>query len=435
MRNLTDTAIRPPPAAPGAIIAWDAKPTVQAPSSRCVSLPFTAPTLTAMRVRVPQNGGLEMLLSNPAGGRGIYVAGWATLRSFAAPSLHDILLADRVAAQSASRNALKGTGAEPLSPASVRVAAIAVAAEGHAGRRVALAAQRAQQAEQLGLRRLRAHLLLELARALDLPGSHSALNDPWTSQPDNGSGWLAEAPHLLARLLDGSRRPQTGAQIGTSPWLAAELDAAVARIAALAWPLGIGPAAGQARLPRVLRLLSNMKRPEPAQPAATQPVSTQAGAAKAERHDTNLDSVVTARIAQAEASLHQARALFDDPIALLAGWRSSNADMLHTLEQPDWLLDGWDRLCLLPGDAVEMGALAQMLLYRETAGEDDRRIGARGVDPEWAAPQGITGAAVAIERLARNEAMRLRELQLHDPDLDILLPLPARSSSPARSHV
>ncbi len=418
MRNLIDTATRPGPLARTAVMAWDTGPATHAPEARCVSLPFTAPTLTAMRVRATQGGGLEMLLSNPAGGRGIYVACWATLRAFAAPSLHDILLADRVAAQSAS-----GIGNAPLSPGSVRAAAIAVAVEGHAGRRVAAAAQRAQQAEQLGRRRLRAHLLLELARALGLPGSLSAMNDPWTAYPDDSSGWLVEAPSLLARLLNrpGGPRPLDHVS-GVRPqqvaaaWLPAELDAAIARIAALAWPLGIGPAASQARLPRVLRLLSSRARPEAstAQPKGAAAAEVTAGSDK-------LDTVIALRSAQATAALHQARGVFEDPLGLLSSWRMDNATLLHTLEQPDWLLDGWDRLCLLPGDAVEVGALAQMLLYhatvgQEAAGEDDRRIGARGAAPDWATPPGISGAVFAIERLARNEAMRLRELQLHDPD-------------------
>ena len=362
-----------------AVIAWNSARETQVPSQPCVSLPFTAPALTAMRVRMQQTGGLEMLLSNPAGGRGIYVAGWTTLRAFAAPSLHDILLAERIGA--------KATIAAPLSPASVRAAAIAVAAEGHAGRRVAQAAGRARQAEQLGLRRLRAHLLLELARALGIPGSDSAMNDPWTTQPDEHHGWLAEAPLLVTRHLDGP------------PWSPTELADLVARIAALVWPLGIGPAAARARLPRTLELLSNTALPEriPGQ-------GPEAGV-------VSLDHVIGTRIAQAGTALRQARMLLDHPIELLALWRADRAALQRTLEQPDWLLDGWDRLCLLRSDAAELGALAQMLLY-----EGERRIGLNRTELDGAGLSSVT-TAVALNRLARNEQLRLRELQLHDPDL------------------
>ena len=384
MQPLPDALQTASPPLP-AVIAWNAAREPLTPSQRCVSLPFTTPALTAMRVRVAPTGGLEMLLGNPAGGRGIYVAGWATLRAFAAPSLHDILLAERVGGPV--------TLAGPLSPATVRAAAIAVAAEGHAGRRVAQVAAGVQQAEQLGLRRLRAHLLLELARALDLPGSRSAMNDPWTTQPDEHRGWLAEAPLLLARHLEGPS------------WLPpAELADLVARIAALAWQVGLGPAADRARLPRTLRLLSATVLPE------------RSPGPGAEAGVINLDHVIGARVAQAEAALQQARLLLDDPIGLLALWRTDRAALLQTLEQPDWVLDGWDRLCLLRSDAAELGALAQMLLY-----EGERRIGLNRAGPDKAGLDGAglssLSATAAMNRLARNEQLRLRELQLHDPDL------------------
>jgi hypothetical protein len=268
-----------------------------------------------------------------------------------------------------------------------------VAAEGHAGRRVAQVAAGVQQAEQLGLRRLRAHLLLELARALEIPGSRSAMNDPWTTQPDEHHGWLAEAPLLLARHLEGPS------------WLPDELADLVARIAALAWQIGIGPAAARARLPRTLRLLSATVLPE-----RSPGPGAEAGVV------LNLDHVIGVRVTQAEAALQQARLLFDDPIGLLALWRTDKAALVHTLEQPDWLLDGWDRLCLLRSDAAELGALAQMLLY-----EGERRIGLNRAGPDKAGLDGAglssLSAAVALNRLARNEQLRLRELQLHDPDL------------------
>lgn len=397
MRSLAVGALRPVSTVQPAVIAWSIEPGTQIPAQRCVSLPFTAPALTAMRVRVPQDGGLEMLLSNPAGGRGIYVAGWATLRAFAAPSLHDILLADRVAHQASS--------AGLLSPASVRAAAVLVASEGHAGRKVAQVAQRALRAEQLGIRRLRAHLLLELARAMGVPGSESRLNDPWTTQPDDHGGWLAEAPHLLAGKLDRIGRLQRPGN--SASWLPTELNQAIARIATAAWSLGIGPGAGRARLPRVLDLLSATTWPGDKQASTAPP-----GEEKSERGMVNLGSAIGARILQAEAALHRARLLLDDPIEMLAAWRADGGSLLHTLEQPDWLLDGWDRICLLPGDGAETSALAQMLLYG-----DERRIGIRSADADWAGTSGPGGAAMTVDRLARNEAMRLRELQLHDPDL------------------
>ncbi len=363
-----------PPGPSAGVVAWAIGRDTQAAPTRCVSLPFTSPALIATRVRATAAGELEMLLSNPGGGRGIYVAHWAALRGYVAPSLHDIMLVERVSGDIATAGA--------PSPASIRRAAFDVAAEGHCGRRVAHAAQRARDAERHGTCRIRAHLLLSLSRALNLTDAAAAAADPWKTAPDDHEAWLTEAPRLLARRLDG-----------TPPWLPAELSAAVARVAALAWPLGLGPRAEQARLPRVLGLLSALSR----------------GC----RSIVNLDRAVGVRAAEAEAALHQARALLDDPIALLAAWRSDQPALLRALEQPDWLLDGWDRLCLLCGDDKEGMALAQMLLH-----EGEQRMTLTRTELDGGRPPGLSNAAVALERQMRNEKMRLRELQLNDPDPD-----------------
>ena len=346
-------------------IEWSHAREAPLPAACCVSLPFTAPALTSMRVRRVPQGGLEMLLINPAGGRGVYIARWSALRAFAAPSLHDILLAERITAAVAA-------GAV-LSPAIIRDAALAVAMAGHAGRRLAKIALDTQAAQQLGLRRMRAHLLLELARHHDLPGSHSALNDPWSTQPQEHTGWLAAAPALLAQKL---KLP------------AGNIAEAVLAIATLAWPIGAGPRAECARLPRVLRLLCKGRSGN--------------GAAE--------DSMHT-RHAEATAALRRARALLDRPAALFAAWREDAGGIRAAFEQPDWLLDGWDRLCLLDPEEPEATALLQMLLYD---GENDKTV--RRVEFDAGAPLALNAAAACFELQSRNEAIRMRELQLHDPE-------------------
>ncbi|WP_428395283.1 hypothetical protein [Lichenicoccus sp.] len=357
-------------ASPPVSIEWSHAREAQLPAARCVSLPFTAPALTSMRVRRAPQGGLEMLLINPAGGRGVYIARWSALRAFAAPSLHDILLAERIAAAIAAGAA--------LSPAIIRDAAFAVATAGHAGRRLAKIADETHAARQLGLRRMRAHLLLELARHHDLPGSHSALNDPWSTQPQEESGWLAAAPALLAPKL---HLP------------AGELADAMLAIARLALPIGAGPRAEAAYFPRVLRLLCKAR------------VCKEQGGSGA------IDDAMHNRHVEANAALRQARAVLARPAALVAAWREDAAKVRPLLEQPDWLLDGWDRLCLLDPEATEAAALLQMLLYD---GDNDKTV--RRVELDAAAPMALNAAAACFELQSRNEAIRMRELQLHDPD-------------------
>ena len=364
-----------------ASIEWSVSREAPSPAARCVSLPFTAPALISMRVRPASHGStaaegsLEMLLSNPAGGRGVYIARWSALRAFAAPSLHDIMLAERVATCVAA--------GETLAPCAVHEAALAVAAQGHGGRRMTKAAAAALEAGRLGHRRLRAHLLLELARRLSLPGSHSALNDPWSTQPQEHSGWLSEAPAQLVRHL-----PLLGLRGRSAPWNASELADAMDCVAKLAWPIGVGPNAGDARLPRILRLLSQ-----------------RGGHGGAKLVEARL-----ARHAEAEAALVQARALLADPLGLLTAWREDRPALLRRLQETDWLLDGWDRLCLLLGDATGAAAQLQMLLY---TGESDKIL--RRTELEAPGALAICGAAAGFELLSRNEAIRLRELLLYDP--------------------
>ena len=356
-------------------IEWSHAREALLPAARCVSLPFTAPALTSMRVRRAQQGGLEMLLINPAGGRGVYIARWSALRAFAAPSLHDILLAERIAAAVAADGA--------LSPAIIRDAAFAVATTGHAGRRLAKIADDTQAARQLGLRRMRAHLLLELARHHDLPGSHSVLNDPWSTQPQEAIGWLAAAPALLAPKLNLP---------------AGELADAMLAIARLALPIGAGPRAEAAHLPRVLRLLCRDR------------VSKE-GACKEGGGGDAIDDAMHTRHAEANAALRQARALLARPAALLAAWLEDAARVRALFEQPDWLLDGWDRLCLLDPEGTEAAALLQMLLYD---GDNDKTV--RRVELDAAATMTLNAAAACFELQSRNEAIRMREIHLHDPD-------------------
>ncbi len=358
-----------------ASIEWHTVREPPQPAPRCVSLPFTGPALGSMRVRCARQGGLEMLLGNPGGGRGIYIARWAALRDYAAPSLHDILLAERLAAGLAR-------GEAPC-PAAVQAAAISVAATGHAGRRVAQAAQSAPAAAPRGRRPQRAPHRRGHARARGRAGSRSALNDPWSTRPQEDGGWLAAAPALLARHL-----PRSATRLQDASWQPGEIASTMATIATLAWPIGAGPWAERARLPRVLQLLRAPSR----EPASLQ--------------EAKLD-----RLVQAETALRHARALLADPLALLSAWREDEAGTRHLLEQPHWLLDGWDRLCLLEGDSGATTALLQMLLYDA---DSDRTLKQAELGP--AGTLALYAAATGFDMLLRNEGLRRRELQLHDPE-------------------
>jgi len=73
--------------------------------------------------------GLVLLVPNPSGARGMYVAPWSGVRDMCNPTLHDGLLHDGLL-----HDAIAAAKAEPISPSMVRAAARRIAAEGAAGR-------------------------------------------------------------------------------------------------------------------------------------------------------------------------------------------------------------------------------------------------------------------------------------------------------------
>ena len=360
-------------------IAWGA-PGPRA-AAHSVALPLTGPVLIGLRARAATDGRLEMLLSNAGGGRGIYVTTWAAVRLQATPSLHDNRLIE----------ILQSGTAEPLSPDRVRRAATAVAAEGYAGRVAARAARDAQEAEREHILRLRSHLLLELARSIDMPGSRSDRNDPWSVSLEEQETWLMSAPGAIS------------AQMGAAgAWTADTLSAAVAALALGAAGLGFGPARDRCRLPRMLELLAR---------TAAQGASPMS-ASLLVRHDL------------AAEALERARARFGNPLDLLADWRRDPASAAETLGRPGGLLDGWDRLCLVQADpafaAGTRRALAQLLTH-----DIDGRVLLEQTSPEPGSVECSQllamqpGTALALDRIECHERLRLAELLLGCPDSDM----------------
>src|ERR1700712_2978629 len=64
---------------------------------RGVAVPFTTPLLAGTRGRPADKGGLELVIPNPSGGRGVYIMGWTSITALCSPTLHDRLLNDRIA--------------------------------------------------------------------------------------------------------------------------------------------------------------------------------------------------------------------------------------------------------------------------------------------------------------------------------------------------
>ena len=91
-------------------------------------VPFTSPSLAGARVRRTERAGLEVLLPNPSGGKGLYVAAWADVRAMVRPTVHDLRLMEQIAT------------IRTITPTTIRHAAREIASEGLAGRAAGTAA-------------------------------------------------------------------------------------------------------------------------------------------------------------------------------------------------------------------------------------------------------------------------------------------------------
>jgi hypothetical protein len=241
---------------------------------RGVAVPFTTPLLAAARLRGRHDSPPEVLLPG-FGGRGVYVLDWEACIGLARPTLHDRQLWQRLAQR------------PRLSPATVRSAARATAAQGYAGRAAQAAAVAALQALGAARETVRRELARRLSELAGLPGFAGQLDLLAMSLAETGTGEM-QGTRLAARVealagLEGMA--MDAARNGADPGerQAALLVAAAARLTLQAIPAVLAPLQGL-----LCHLGAALLRGEPA-------------------------------VAQ---------------VALLA-------------ERPDWLLDGWDAIAAL----------------------------------------------------------------------------------------
>jgi len=88
---------------------------------RGLDAPFTAPLLAGARLRALNRSGIELVVPNPSGGRGVYILPWNSARTLCRPTVHDLRLYEELRRVPA------------LTPGSVRLAARVVAIQGLAG--------------------------------------------------------------------------------------------------------------------------------------------------------------------------------------------------------------------------------------------------------------------------------------------------------------
>ncbi len=266
---------------------------------RGVAVGFTNPLLAGARIRHAERR-CELVVPHPGGARGVYIFAIGALAEFCVPTLHDHQLAERLA----------GLGA--FCPATVREAARAVAAGGAAGRAAMSAARHAAELEAQDAACAQKLLFLSILR-------------------QDGLGMVAPDSGASEAVLSLARR--TGR----------DADAVRADIMCLAQTLarsGIGiPGADDARgrAGRLLDLIGSVRSS----------ILGWAGAGPSDGPGSTVTQMLSCMHAAGQHLLLSSHALLADHAALLRAWASNPEAVAARLGRLQWLLDGWEHLCLL----------------------------------------------------------------------------------------
>jgi hypothetical protein len=347
---------------------------------RGVAVPFTTPALFAARARPADRRGIELVVPNPSGGRGVYILPWAGVCQLCRPTVHDSKLYKHI------------TEHRGITPGSIRAAALTVAAQGLAGHAAAEAARTAEARQMHD--RLATNFLLMVA----------------TVRQTDPTG-IVDQLEVVARHPSLQRRAKLGLQ-QIAPRLGcdtAKVFSDLEELAGVLTPIGLDGQDPPARVPRLLAAIARFEVQ-----------AMQWG------RDNPDDSGVQANLAGkaaavtitcAEITLAQARAGTNSIVDLLTEWMADAELVAARLARTEWLVDGWEQICALwessPSRAERRIALMEIplmvpILPNEVAGWLDRLVDTdvtRG--PAKIVPAHIdwrTGAY--FDRVARNEHLR-----------------------------
>jgi hypothetical protein len=308
---------------------------------RGVMVPFTTPQLNGARARPGERMPLELIIPNPSGGRGVYIVPLEGVQDFCALTINDRRLADAIAK-------LRG-----VTPDTIREAAREVAREGLAGRGAVAAAKQAQTNDELAKIQANFDLLISLVLQTERKGE-----EPIPVEKSHPTDLEYRGRRAVARIA---------ARLGCTQDRAA---AALEQLAAVFQGVGVRNAA---RIPRELETLTCLRRD--VRKFSENAADTKASEAQLVAVSADLTILLVT------ATLADARALVDDIKTLIRHWVSDPTPTMQLLARPDWLLDGWNRICALwssatdPEDAVsEMAALVPVI-PREAEMWSGHRVG------------------------------------------------------------
>jgi hypothetical protein len=343
-----------------------------------VAIPFTTPFLGGVRARPGDRRNLELIVPNPSGGRGVYVMAWASIASLGGPTLHDKVFNKRIA------------GLHSVTPGMIRRIAREIAAEGLAGDAAMEAARQAADTERDDRVTTNYQLLMTL-----IEQNHAAFGAPGaTDRTDH---------RLQARqtIADVAPRLQK-----STAWTAWALEA----LAEVMTDTGVGSGTG-GRIPRVISMLRGTR-------------ASIADWSKSRRNDEQLyDARMVCRVADLTLSLSdntlaQVHAMTNEMLGLLRAWASDPAKVARLSARPEWLLDGWEKICLIwnyaQDDASRRAALLEIVDLLPVLPKEARDWCGAGVEFDAAETSRRTirlnedwrTGEIVIDLVARNEHFR-----------------------------
>ena len=284
---------------------------------RGVAVPFTTPLLSGTRARPAEKQGLELVIPNPSGGRGSYIMPWASITALCRPTLHDKMLNARIA------------GLKSVTPGIIRRVGREIAAEGLAGEEAMEAARSAAVTDKDDRLVTNYRLLMTLIEQVNIIPA---------TQDD-----IAETPSLelerRAKLTIAGVAPRLGQSI---TWVATALEA----LADVMENIGVGAASITGRSPRLVGMLRKTST-EISEWSRTQRAEDQASYARM------VCTVADFTLALAQELLGRSHALLTDMVSLLRHWAADPEAIVRLAGRPEWLLDGWEQICLIWGDAQD----------------------------------------------------------------------------------
>lgn len=348
-------------------------------------MPFTTPLLVGTRVRDCGRAGIELLVPNPSGGRGVYILHWSAVRDRYRPTVHDTMLLQRLADRGL------------LDPRIVRAAGWDIAREGLAGREARAAAETASTADRSERMLAESQLLHALLEQMEPTGlKHVCM-------PDASAALALRSSEILHRLDVSfySGGPQLGNTL-----------AALAHVFA---PVGITADDPRSRVARMVGRLQD-----------TLDDMTRSFLISEANDGIRLGRSVTASM---ETALTCARTLLQtsyahlaDPLNLLKHWVRAPAQVSGLAMRTEWALDGWELISLLwqaaRNNVARRGALLEMaqlvpVLPREAMDWTQSVLTAEALDPACRVicqTDGGRSGGAAFSQVGRNETLRSMSL-------------------------